>query len=29
VSLSQIVLLVISVAMFLYLGYAMFHPEEF
>jgi K+-transporting ATPase KdpF subunit len=28
-SFSQIVLLVISVAMFLYLGYAMFKPEKF
>jgi K+-transporting ATPase KdpF subunit len=28
-SLSQILLLVISVAMFLYLGYAMFKPEKF
>ncbi|MDE3064160.1 MAG: K(+)-transporting ATPase subunit F [Acidobacteriota bacterium] len=28
-SASQIVLLVVSVAMFLYLGYAMFKPERF
>ena len=28
-SLSQIVLFVIAVAMFVYLGYAMFKPEKF
>jgi K+-transporting ATPase KdpF subunit len=28
-SFSQIVLLIISVVMFLYLGYAMFKPEKF
>jgi K+-transporting ATPase KdpF subunit len=28
-SYSQIILLVISVVMFLYLGYAMFKPEKF
>jgi K+-transporting ATPase KdpF subunit len=28
-SYSQIILLVISVIMFLYLGYAMFKPEKF
>jgi K+-transporting ATPase KdpF subunit len=28
-SASQIILLVISVVMFLYLGYAMFKPEKF
>jgi K+-transporting ATPase KdpF subunit len=28
-SLSQILLLIVSVAMFLYLGYAMFKPEKF
>jgi K+-transporting ATPase KdpF subunit len=28
-SFSQIILLIISVAMFLYLGYAMFKPEKF
>lgn len=28
-SYSQIILLVLSVVMFLYLGYAMFKPEKF
>ncbi len=28
-SLSQVLLLVVSIAMFLYLGYAMFKPERF
>jgi len=28
-SFSQIILLVISMVMFLYLGYAMFKPEKF
>jgi K+-transporting ATPase KdpF subunit len=28
-SFSQIILLIISVAMFVYLGYAMFKPEKF
>jgi K+-transporting ATPase KdpF subunit len=28
-SASQIILLIISVVMFLYLGYAMFKPEKF
>jgi K+-transporting ATPase KdpF subunit len=28
-SVSQIILLIISVVMFLYLGYAMFKPEKF
>lgn len=28
-SVTQIVLLVIAVAMFLYVGYAMFKPEKF
>ncbi|HEY1762863.1 MAG TPA: K(+)-transporting ATPase subunit F [Acidimicrobiales bacterium] len=28
-SYSQIILLIISVVMFLYLGYAMFKPEKF
>lgn len=28
-SVSQITLLVVAVAMFLYLGYAMFKPEKF
>jgi K+-transporting ATPase KdpF subunit len=28
-SFSQIILLIISVVMFLYLGYAMFKPEKF
>ncbi|MGC2486006.1 MAG: potassium-transporting ATPase subunit F [Acidimicrobiales bacterium] len=28
-SYSQILLLIISVAMFLYIGYAMFKPEKF
>ncbi|MFI5036221.1 MAG: K(+)-transporting ATPase subunit F [Acidimicrobiales bacterium] len=28
-SASQIILLIVSVAMFLYLGYAMFKPEKF
>jgi K+-transporting ATPase KdpF subunit len=28
-SFSQIVLLIISVVMFLYIGYAMFKPEKF
>lgn len=26
---TQLVLLVVSLAMFFYLGYAMFHPEKF
>jgi K+-transporting ATPase KdpF subunit len=28
-SFSQVILLIISVVMFLYLGYAMFKPEKF
>ena len=28
-SFSQIILLIVAVAMFLYLGYAMFKPEKF
>ncbi len=28
-SYSQIILLIVSVAMFLYIGYAMFKPEKF
>jgi len=28
-SLSQIVLMVVAVVMFLYIGYAMFKPEKF
>lgn len=28
-SASQIILLIISVIMFIYLGYAMFNPEKF
>jgi K+-transporting ATPase KdpF subunit len=28
-SFSQIILLIISVVMFLYIGYAMFKPEKF
>ncbi len=28
-SFSQIILLILSVVMFLYLGYAMFKPEKF
>jgi K+-transporting ATPase KdpF subunit len=28
-SVSQIILLIISIVMFLYLGYAMFKPEKF
>ncbi|MGC2169223.1 MAG: potassium-transporting ATPase subunit F [Acidimicrobiales bacterium] len=28
-SYSQILLLIVSVAMFLYIGYAMFKPEKF
>jgi K+-transporting ATPase KdpF subunit len=28
-SLSQILLLIVSIAMFFYIGYAMFKPEKF
>jgi K+-transporting ATPase KdpF subunit len=28
-SLTQVVLLIVSIVMFLYLGYAMFKPEKF